>query len=82
MVSAASEPKARIVYFSHGGGPLPILGDASHQAMIEFMTALPGKLPRPEAILVISAHWEARKATLIGAARPSIATTSTGTSPR
>src|SRR5512141_804381 len=61
---------ARVVYFSHGGGPLPILGDPSHKAMIEFMTSLPQRLPRPEAILVISAHWEEGPATLTGSAHP------------
>ncbi len=58
----------QIVYFSHGGGPLPILGDASHQKMIEFMAHLPERLRNPEAILVISAHWEESAATLLGAA--------------
>jgi 4,5-DOPA dioxygenase extradiol len=62
--------KTQIVYFSHGGGPLPILGDPSHKAMIDFMTALPQRLPKPEAILVISAHWEETAATLLGAANP------------
>jgi hypothetical protein len=33
--------KAQIVYFSHGGGLLPILGDPGHKAMIDFMTRLP-----------------------------------------
>jgi len=60
----------QIVYFSHGGGPLPILGDASHQKMIEFMAHLPERLRKPEAILVISAHWEESAATLLGAANP------------
>ena len=50
--------KAQIVYFSHGGGPLPLLGDASHEAMVDFMTELPGRLRKPDAIVVISAHWE------------------------
>lgn len=62
--------KIRIVYFSHGGGPLPLLGDPGHQAMIEFMTQLPQQLPKPEAILVISAHWEEPAVTLLGAAHP------------
>ena len=62
--------KAQIIYFSHGGGPLPILGDPSHQAMINFMTALPQRINRPEAIVVISAHWEEAKATLLGAQKP------------
>jgi aromatic ring-opening dioxygenase catalytic subunit (LigB family) len=62
--------KAQIVYCSHGGGPLPILGDASHRAMNEFMVQLPSRLKKPDAILVISAHWEERAATLLGAAAP------------
>jgi len=61
---------AQIVYFSHGGGPLPLLGDAGHQAMIEFMKKLPSRLNKPEAILVISAHWEESVATLLGAPAP------------
>ncbi len=65
-----SETQAQIVYFSHGGGPLPILGDASHQAMIEFMTTLPSQLRKPDLILVISAHWEESAATLLGAQQP------------
>lgn len=60
----------QIVYFSHGGGPLPILGDPGHQAMVDFMIQLPTLLRRPDFILVISAHWEERAATLLGAQRP------------
>ena len=62
--------KAQIVYFSHGGGPLPILGDPSHQAMVDFMRQLPSQLRKPDAILVISAHWEESAATLLGAQNP------------
>jgi 4,5-DOPA dioxygenase extradiol len=62
--------QAQIVYFSHGGGPLPILGDASHKAMVDFMRQLPSRLRKPDAILVISAHWEESTATLLGAHTP------------
>ena len=62
--------KAQIVYFSHGGGPLPILGDPGHRAMVAFMTQLPAQLTRPEAILVISAHWEESAATVQAAPNP------------
>lgn len=65
-----AQEQARIVYFSHGGGPLPILGDASHQAMVDFMRRLPMQLKTPDAILVISAHWEERVATLLAAPAP------------
>lgn len=64
------QTQAQIVYFSHGGGPLPILGDASHQAMVAFMRQLPAQLRKPDAILVISAHWEERVATVMDAPRP------------
>ena len=62
----------QIIYVSHGGGPLPILGDASHQALVDFMLQLPAKLPKPEAIIVISAHWEANSVTLTSAQNPSL----------
>jgi 4,5-DOPA dioxygenase extradiol len=70
MEEKSPKNKAQIVYFSHGGGPLPILGDASHKAMIDFMTRLPARLKKPEVILVISAHWEESAATLLGSKNP------------
>lgn len=63
---------AQMIYLSHGGGPLPLLGDASHAAMVDFLHRLPSHLRRPEAILVISAHWEEPTATLVGAPQPSL----------
>jgi 4,5-DOPA dioxygenase extradiol len=67
-----SENIAQIVYFSHGGGPLPILGDPGHKAMVEFMKRLPMQLRKPDLILVISAHWEEQAATLMGAQNPAM----------
>jgi 4,5-DOPA dioxygenase extradiol len=67
-----TQDQAQIVYFSHGGGPLPILGDASHKAMVDFMVQLPTRLRKPEAIIVISAHWEESEATLLGSKNPSM----------
>jgi 4,5-DOPA dioxygenase extradiol len=70
MKQGDADRGAQAVYFSHGGGPLPILGDASHQAMVDFMTRLPAQLARPDAIVVVSAHWEENAATLLGAPNP------------
>jgi len=70
MVQNSTESKTQIVYFSHGGGPLPILGDAGHKAMVDFMTRLPSQLNKPDFILVISAHYEETTATLLGAQKP------------
>ena len=50
--------KMQIIYFSHGGGPMPLLGDLSHEQMVRFMKELPEKIEPPDAILVFSAHWE------------------------
>ncbi len=61
---------AQIIYFSHGGGPLPLLGDPGHQAMVDFMIRLPARLSRPDLVLVISAHWEETAATLLEAQEP------------
>jgi 4,5-DOPA dioxygenase extradiol len=69
---SVSANKCQIVYFSHGGGPLPILGDPGHKAMVEFMKRLPAQLRKPDFILVISAHWEEQAATLMGAQDPAM----------
>jgi len=65
-----NQNKAQIVYFSHGGGPLPILGDEGHRAMVDFMRELPSRLRKPDAILVISAHWEASPITVMDGEAP------------
>lgn len=70
MTQRTPDNQAQIVYFSHGGGPLPILGDPGHQAMVAFMTRLSSQMRRPDLILVVSAHWEENVATLMGAQRP------------
>ena len=67
---SAVQNRRQILYLSHGGGPLPILGDASHQAMVVFMGRLPAQLRQPDRIVVISAHWEAKVATVLGTAKP------------
>lgn len=67
-----SKSRGQIVYFSHGGGPLPILGEQSHKAMVAFMEQLSSRLTRPDAILVISAHWEERLPTLLGSRAPKL----------
>jgi aromatic ring-opening dioxygenase catalytic subunit (LigB family) len=38
--------------------------------MVEFMTRLPTQLARPDAIVVVSAHWEEQAATLLAAQNP------------
>ncbi len=64
--------KGKILYISHGGGPLPLLGDSGHEHMVAFLKDLSGKMNKPEIILVISAHWEEAMATVTTSPTPSL----------
>ena len=63
---------APVLYLPHGGGPLPLLGRTGHGAMIDFMEAIPAEIGKPDAIVLISAHWEADQPTVTGGARPAL----------
>ncbi len=65
-------PKADILFVSHGGGPLPLLGDPAHQDMVTCLHDIADHIPTPSAILVISAHWEARVPTITAGAQPAL----------
>lgn len=47
-----------VLFFPHGGGPLPLLGDKNHESMVNFLKTITPDLGKPAAVLVISAHWE------------------------
>jgi len=61
-----------VVFLSHGGGPLPLLGDPGHQNLVAYLQELPKQLQRPSAILLISAHWEAETPQITAAANPAL----------
>ncbi|TDY02384.1 DODA-type extradiol aromatic ring-opening family dioxygenase [Thiohalophilus thiocyanatoxydans] len=52
------KPLPRALFISHGGGPLPLLGDPGHGQMVSCLQDIASNIPRPEAVLVVSAHWE------------------------
>ena len=64
--------QAPVLYIPHGGGPLPLLGDDSHRGLIKFLKSLHKQLPKPEAIILISGHWEAAFPTLTSSANPEL----------
>jgi aromatic ring-opening dioxygenase catalytic subunit (LigB family) len=66
------EASPQILFLSHGGGPLPLLGDRRHDEMVACLRRMAGRLTRPSAILVISAHWEEAVPTITAAPRPSL----------
>ncbi len=65
-----SLPKA--LFISHGGGPLPLLGDAGHQQMVSCLQNIVTSIARPDAILVVSAHWEESVPTITTYPNPSL----------
>jgi aromatic ring-opening dioxygenase catalytic subunit (LigB family) len=58
------------LYLSHGAGPLPLLGDTSHEEMVRCLKQIAATMAKPSAIVVVSAHWEEGRATLTSAANP------------
>ena len=67
-----TDSKPRVLFLSHGGGPLPLLGDPAHLEMVLHLRAIAERMPRPSAILVVSAHWEEQAATLTSGANPEV----------
>lgn len=64
--------RARALYIPHGGGPLPLLGDPSHDELVAGLRALGRELARPRAVVAVSAHWEAAEARVTDAAEPGL----------
>ena len=66
--SDARSPRA--LYLSHGGGPMPLLDDAAHSEMVETLRHIAGKMPKPGAVIVVSAHWERPRPSITHGATP------------
>ncbi len=61
------------LFISHGGGPMPLLGDPGHRQMVSCLQNIAASIPRPDAILVISAHWEEPSSTITSGSKPALA---------
>lgn len=59
-----------VVFVPHGGGPMPLLGDVNHRELTRFMQSLAADLPRPSAIVVITAHWEEEQVSICSSPAP------------
>ena len=65
-------PDPQVLFLSHGGGPLPLLGDPAHHEMVQCLQRIAPQLRRPDAILVVSAHWEEALPTLTSGQSPGL----------
>jgi len=58
---------APVISLSHGGGPMPLLGDPAHAAITKSLqTKVPqilklGTPDAPKAIILVTAHWSTEK---------------------
>lgn len=69
-LTKASPALMPVLFVPHGGGPMPLLGESNHRELTTFMQSVSGQLPRPKAILVITAHWEEDLATISSGIAP------------
>lgn len=64
---------APVISISHGGGPLPVLGDPGHGALVDSLqTKVPellklGTSESPRAIVLVTAHWSEQNPTISNA---------------
>jgi aromatic ring-opening dioxygenase catalytic subunit (LigB family) len=62
-------PRAPSTFLSHGGGPMPLLGQ--NPVLAKFLAGWPATLAQPPtALIVISAHWEETVPSVTGAESP------------
>ena len=59
-----------VFFISHGGGPMPLLGDANHAEMRACLEQVAATIPKPSAILMVSAHWEAQPISITAHSSP------------
>ncbi|MEW8294679.1 MAG: class III extradiol ring-cleavage dioxygenase [Candidatus Thiodiazotropha sp.] len=63
---------ARVIFLSHGGGPMPLLGDEGHGQMVECLREMANTMEKPSAIITVSAHWEEALPTITAGDKPSL----------
>ena len=66
------------IYFAHGGGPCFFMEPPPDEptrwvAMAAYLRSIPALLPtKPDALLVVSAHWEMPQPTVLAAEKPTL----------
>lgn len=70
--------RAPVICISHGGGPLPVLGDPMHKDIVKSLqTRVPellklGTPEAPRAIVLVTAHWSERNPTISSGSKHSL----------
>lgn len=61
-----------VLCIPHGGGPMPLLGDPSHAALVQYLKEAGASAGRPDAIVLVSAHWECPQPTITAGQAPEL----------
>lgn len=67
--------RASVICVTHGGGPLPVMGDPAHKDIVSsFQERVPpilrlGTSEAPKAIVVVTAHWSTSTPTISSASK-------------
>jgi len=64
--------KATILYIPHGGGPLPLIDEATYGRLNAYLRGFKDSIETPDAIVVISAHWEESIISITASPQPSM----------
>jgi 4,5-DOPA dioxygenase extradiol len=72
LIKMDTKQRMPTVFLAHGGGPLPLLNDKSHKEMVNKSKELAKLIPKPKAILIISAHWEEKEFTILETTNPDL----------
>lgn len=77
-MTTSTQTRAPAIALSHGGGPMPLLGDPSHDQIVHSLrTRVPeilrlGTPQAPRAIALVTAHWSEARPTISSGSRPSL----------
>ena len=63
---------ATVLYIPHGGGPLPLLDEAGHQNLNRFLRGFRDGIDKPDAIVIVSAHWEESVVSITASPKPTL----------
>ena len=72
MSNANIPQRPAAMFISHGGGPLPVLGDPGHSEMVEHLGDIAAQIDKPSTIIVVSAHWEESEVTITAGSMPPV----------
>ena len=63
---------APVLFLPHGGGPLPLMDDLHHQTLVNFLKSSVQNFEKPDAIILISAHWEEPQVNITSSPNPNL----------